>query len=190
MFTTKKKRTTLNSKLPGTSYISLASRTHAQKKNRVVPSRVMRYLLLFLLGTLVVCAGCVRVDSSKERELDLVFRYQDSAHQIEEFKKNSFCRQIDLYLYAMKYKPSKSLAMYLAANGDAIVPTLLNRLDTERDEENEQELIDALQKMSILVPSLRANKELIEVVRRRTREMKDQGLRQRSEKSLELILSP
>ncbi len=150
----------------------------------------MQRLSVFLFGMLAVCAGCTKIDSSKERELDSVFHFQDSAHQIEEFKKRSFCEQIDLYLYAMKYKPPKSLAMYLASNGDAILPTLLNRLDTELDEENERELIDALQKMSILMPSLRTSKTLAEVVRKRISGMKDQELREQSEKSLELILNP
>ena len=165
------------------------SRTDTQNKNHAGQSKMTRLSCLFLLGVLVVCVGCNTTDRSNERELDSVFRYQDSAHQIEEFKKKSFSRQIDLYLYAMKSKPPKSLAMYLAANGDAIVPTLMNRLDAEPEEENEEELINALGRMSILVPSIRRNNKLIELVRKKTLQMKDRDLRTRSEKSLDLILN-
>jgi hypothetical protein len=90
----------------------------------------------------------------------------------------------------MRLKPPLSLAEYLAANGEAILPTMMNRLATEPEERNQEALIEALETMSIGVPSIRTNKELLELVRRRTSEMKDTYLRELSEKSLKAMLNP
>lgn len=90
----------------------------------------------------------------------------------------------------MKSKPPISLAEYLAADGEAILPTIMNRLGTEPDEENQMALIEALETMSIVVPSIRTNKGLLELVRRKTSEMKDTYLQELSEKSLKMMMNP
>jgi len=113
---------------------------------------------------------------------------RNTAREIEEFKKKSYCQQIDLYLYAMKQMPPISLARYLAANGESVLPTLLNRLSTEPDELNQQSLIRALEQMSVELTSLKQNREVVELVRRRIEEMKNQSNRERAERSLRIIL--
>jgi hypothetical protein len=132
--------------------------------------------------------GCAKIDKEKQAELDSIFRMQDTPHQVEEFKKKSYCRQIDLYLYAMKQMPPVSLATYLAANGESVLPTLLNRLSTEADEINQRNLIGALAEMSVEMTSLKENKNVVEVVRRKIEEMKNPFNRERAEKSLRVIL--
>jgi hypothetical protein len=90
----------------------------------------------------------------------------------------------------MKGKPPISLAEYLAADGEAVLPTMMNRLETEPEEANQVALIQALETMSIVVPSIRTNKELLGLVRRRASEMKDTYLRELSEKSLNSMSTP
>jgi len=113
---------------------------------------------------------------------------RNTAREIGEFKKKSYCQQIDLYLYAMKQMPPISLATYLAANGESVLPTLLNRLSTETDELNQRDLISALAEMSIEMTSLKENKNVVEVVRRKIEEMKNPFNREGAEKSLRVIL--
>jgi hypothetical protein len=143
---------------------------------------------LLLVGILAMCTGCVRIDKEKQRELDSILGMRNTAREIEEFKKKSYCQQIDLYLYAMKQMPPISLAMYLEANGDSVLPTLLNRLSTEPDEINQQNLISALEQMSVELTSLKQNREVVELVRRRIEEMKNPTNRERAERSLRIIL--
>jgi hypothetical protein len=143
---------------------------------------------LLLVGTLACQVGCKEIDKAKERELRSVLLLPDEAHRIEEFKKKSYCRQIDLYLYAMKGYPPRSLAPYLAADGDAVLPTLLNRISTDADERDQQELIEALEVISIVLPSLKENKQVLTVVRQRIKEMKDPFYRESAERSLRIIL--
>lgn len=143
-----------------------------------------------MMIALCLGGGCGNFDRAKQRKLNSLFRDQNPAHRIAEFKRRSFCEQIDLHLYAMKGKPPISLAEYLAADGEAVLPTMMNRLETEPEEENQVALIEALETMSIVVPSIRTNKELLELVRRRASEMKDTYLRELSEKSLKSMLNP
>ena len=88
----------------------------------------------------------------------------------------------------MKGYPPRSLAMYLAANGDSILPTLLNRISTEPNERDQQELIKALEQFSLLQPSLKENKQVLSVIRQKIQEMKDPFYRERAQKSLDIIL--
>jgi hypothetical protein len=143
---------------------------------------------LLLVGILAMCTGCVRIDKEKQRELDSILGMRNTAREIEEFKNKSYCQQIDLYLYAMKQMPPISLATYLAANGESVLPTLLNRLSTETDEINQGDLISALAVMSIEMTSLKENKNVVEVVRHKIEEMKNPFNRERAEKSLRMIL--
>jgi hypothetical protein len=155
---------------------------------RPINTAKLLVLTLLLVATLACQGGCGKIDKAKESELQSVLKLSDESHRIEEFKKKSYSRQIDLYLYAMKSYPPRSLAPYLAANGDSILPTLLNRISTDADARNQQELIEALEVISILQPSLKENKQVLAVVRQKIEEMKDPFYRERAEKSLSIIV--
>lgn len=160
-----------------------------QQRGNAVRAKWGKDLSIFLMNALCL-VGCGNFDRAKQRELNSLLRDQNPAHRIAEFKRRSFGEQIDLHLYAMKSKPPISLAEYLAADGEAVIPTIMNRLGTESDEANQMALFEALETMSIVVPSIRTNKELLELVRRKTSEMKDTYLRELSEKSLKMLTNP
>lgn len=167
---------------------TVCSRIHApnnQQRNRAAYSAPQNCTLaLVLLCVVVPIAGCVRIGEDQKSELDSILQIRDTRQRIDEFKKKSYCRQIDLYLYGMKQMPSVSLGMYLAADGDSVVPTLMNRLTTEDDEFNKTYLIGALGEMSIVLPSLRTNLNVVAIVNHEIEAMKDPVNRERAGKSL------
>jgi len=145
-------------------------------------------MVLFLIGCIVFSTACGGRDP-QEKEYQAFIRIHDGERQIEEFKKKSYCAQIDLYLYATRlYPPAHGMAMYIAHSGEAILPTLLNRLRTEKEERIQSDLIYALRVMAVLHPDLKNNKEVLEVVRQKIEEMHGSYLSE-SEESLKRILA-
>ena len=145
-----------------------------------------RGIVLFLVGCFVLLTAC---GGPQKEEYDAFIRIHDEKQLIEEFKKKSYCAQIDLYLYAMRgYPPRLGMATYIAHSGEAILPTLLNRLRTEKDQRIQSDLIYALRTMAVLHPDLKNNKEVLEVVRQKIEEMHEPYLSE-SEESLKRILA-
>jgi len=149
---------------------------------------ILAVLSVLALTLGMFSSGCGGRDPI-EQEFRELMRIPGGPARYRVFRQKPYCRQIDIYLYGMSKRPPLILAHYVAGNGKDILPVLLDRLEKEPVERNQEALILVLSNMATLDPTLKENKEVVELVQRKVKGMSG-GYRSEAEKSLHNILHP
>ena len=142
--------------------------------------------LLGVLSALVLCASC---PGPHRAEILQLMKIHPENERVRVFNSYSYSKQIDIYLEAMNGEPPLlGFATYVAANRDAILPTLLNRIRTAPDDRTRQELLYVLEKMAKFFMPLRDRDDVVKTAKEATSQIRDPLYRERAEASLKVIL--
>ena len=138
--------------------------------------------LVFILSTAMICAvACWRQRPAEYKDFfDLPL-----PRQVEEFSKYPIDKQLDLYLYDWNYMhPSKvGFAYTIAEKGDSVVPFLIRRLNTEKNE-NSQDAILHVFEIMFDRRFLIGREDVLEVTRNVISNMREPEIKQLSRERL------
>lgn len=148
-------------------------------------AQTLRYtaIVISLLGCLA-CTGCPPPSMSTEcREF---FALQASERE-KQFPTFDLDKQLDLYRCGMNRRPpASSLSLLIAERGEAAIPTLLQKLEAEKDELFQYAIIDVFEVMSVK-GYLRDRRDVIDRIRQVVAKMKVPTFREMAEKDLDQI---
>ncbi len=139
------------------------------------------FILMFLCG---ICVGCIspRMSSECKEFFSLPLDQQGKVLSTYPLEK-----QLALYRCGMDRRPPAIyLARYIAEGGENIIPVLLEKLETEKDELTQYAIIDIFEVMSIK-GSLRNREDVINRIRQVVDRMKTPTFKQMAQESLEEI---
>jgi hypothetical protein len=138
--------------------------------------------LVYILSTVLICAITCRQQRPAEYKdfFDLPL-----PRQVEEFSRYPIDRQLDLYLYDWNHMhPSKvGFAYKIAEKGDSVVPFLIGRLNTEKNE-NSQDAILHIFEVMFDRRLLTARENVLEVTRNVISKMNNPEIKQLSRERL------
>jgi hypothetical protein len=96
-------------------------------------------------------------------------------------------RQLDLYRCGMNRRPpANSLALFIAQRGEPAIPTLLDKLEAERDELFQYKIIYILELMSVK-GYLRNRRDVVDRIRQVVAKMKVAAFREMAQEDLNKI---
>lgn len=96
-------------------------------------------------------------------------------------------KQLELYRCGMNRRPpDSSLPLFIAERGEGVIPTLLDKLEVEKDELFQYGIIDIFEVMSVK-GYLRERRDVVDRIRRVVAKMKVSTFREMAEKDLSKI---
>jgi hypothetical protein len=150
---------------------------------RLVSALPKTAIVVCLLGCLAG-TGCPPPSMSTECR-DFFLRPASEREQL--FKTYDLDKQLDLYRCGMgRRPPDSSLPLFIADRGETAIPTLLDKLDTEKDEMFQYGIIDIFEVMSVK-GYLRNRRDVIERIRQMVAKMKISTFRDMSREALSQI---
>jgi hypothetical protein len=145
-----------------------------------LPKTVIVVCLLSCLGG----TGCPPLSMSAEcRD----FFLRPSSEREKLFPTYDLDKQLDLYRCGMNRRPpDSSLPLFIAERGEAAIPTLLDKLEAEKDELFQYGIIDIFEVMSVK-GYLRDRRDVINRIRQVVAKMKVSTFREMAQKDLSQI---
>lgn len=152
-----------------------------------MPRPLRKLALLAVVGMLAACGSFVGKPAAQEYER---FFALPLAQQHERFAELPLSRQLDIYLHAVlkRHPPDLSFAYDIASGGETVLPFLAERLRDEENEGAQQSIIYVFEVLTREGYDLRSDSRLIELVRQKVSLMKQPFNKERSRRSLEVIL--
>ena len=139
-------------------------------------------LIVPLLSYLIL-TGCLPPMSAECR----AFLYQPASVREKQFRTFDLDKQLDLYRCGMRRRPPESsLSLLIAERGEQIIPTLLQKLEGEKDELFQYAIIDIFEVMSIK-GYLRGRSDVVSRMRQVVARMKISIFREMAQRDLDEI---
>ena len=152
--------------------------------NSQIPRVLTSAALVIGLFAPFVLTGCP--DTSMSAECRAFFSMPASQRE-KEFRAYDLEKQLDLYRCGMNRRPpASSLSILIAEKGESLIPTLLQKLEIEKDELFQYAIIDIFEVMSVK-GQLRGRKDVISRIRQVVLNMKSSTFREMSEQDLKEI---
>jgi hypothetical protein len=138
----------------------------------------------FCLLACLTCTGCPPPSISTECR-DFFSRPTSEREKL--FPTYDLDKQLDIYRCGMNRRPpDSSLTLFIAERGEAAIPTLLDKLETEKDEMFQYGIIDIFEVMSVK-GYLRNRRDVIDRIRQMVAKMKISTFRDMAQEGLSQI---
>lgn len=147
---------------------------------RLRPTHIRMSLVMFVLLNFL-SAGCTMPRECRE------FFDLPRLDQKARFKSYSVQRQVDLYICGQYMEPPQGgLAYDIADGGETVIPYLLQRLQSEKDESRQEKIIYIFRAMSVS-GHLKHHRDSIDQIEQVVSDMRDDFYRTRSQQMLDDI---
>jgi hypothetical protein len=126
---------------------------------------LMHQIRLLLLIFVLISAGCISSCGVKmSQDCKAFFFDLTTAQQEKEFRTYPIEKQLELYLCGMHIEPPQiGFAWYIADNGEKIVPFLVERLRSERDEFKQTNIIYIFEAMAAK-GHLKGRQDIVDII--------------------------